>query len=76
MTIRYGHPKPLKTDLTAREVQVLQLTAEGLESTDTAKELGIAAGTVRKLRCMIFIKIGADNAAHAVAIAMRRGLIQ
>lgn len=63
-------------DLTPRERQILESAATGADCADTAKELGLATGTVKKLRYNAMCKLGADNTIQAVAMAMRRGLIQ
>lgn len=62
--------------LTAREIQVLQLAADGMECSHTAEKLGLSRHYVKRVRCLIFSKLGADNTPHAVALGIRQGIIQ
>jgi DNA-binding CsgD family transcriptional regulator len=61
--------------LTEREVQVLSLIATGSTRETAAAELGLAPATVRRHATRIFAVLGARNAAHAVAIAHRAGVL-
>lgn len=65
-----------ESDLTPRELEILQAAADGLRCVDTAKKLGVVRQTVRNSRKIIMDKLGADNTVQAVAMALRRGLIQ
>lgn len=61
--------------LSAREVQALQLAADGLMSKPAAKQMGITSSYVKYLWWNTAQKLGADNIRHAVAMGIRRGLI-
>lgn len=61
--------------LTAREVQVLELLAEGLPNKAIAARLGISDQTVKFHVSSISGKLGAANRTDAVRRAVRRGLI-
>ncbi len=61
--------------LTARELELLTLLAEGLTGAQIAEALVISTQTVRTHIKNLRGKLGAPTAASAVAIAMRRGLI-
>jgi len=61
--------------LTAREVQVLELLAEGLPNKAIAVRLGISDQTVKFHVSSISGKLGAANRTDAVRRAVRRGLI-
>jgi DNA-binding NarL/FixJ family response regulator len=61
--------------LTAREVQVLELLAEGLPNKAIAARLGISDQTVKFHVAAISGKLGAANRTEAVRLAVRRGLI-
>ncbi|WP_022930228.1 LuxR C-terminal-related transcriptional regulator [Patulibacter americanus] len=61
--------------LTARELEVLQLTARGLTTQQAAATLFISAATVKTHLAHIYAKLDASDAAAAVASAMRLGLI-
>jgi non-specific serine/threonine protein kinase len=62
--------------LSRRELEVLQLVAEGLSNKQIAHELIVAESTVRYHLTSIFNKLGVDSRAHAIAVAAQRGLIE
>jgi len=62
--------------LTAREVEVLQQIAGGNRNRDIAEKLFIAEETVKVHIKHIMEKLGATDRTQAVAIAVRRGIIQ
>ncbi|HZU65455.1 MAG TPA: LuxR family transcriptional regulator [Novosphingobium sp.] len=57
--------------LTARQRQVLDLTADGLTSQGIADQLGISARTVDIHRANLLRVLNARSIAHAVAIVLR-----
>jgi DNA-binding NarL/FixJ family response regulator len=61
--------------LTPREIQVLELLAEGLANKAIAARLGISDQTVKFHVASISGKLGAANRTDAVRRAVRRGLI-
>jgi DNA-binding NarL/FixJ family response regulator len=61
--------------LTQREIQVLELLAEGLANKAIALRLGISDQTVKFHVSSISGKLGARNRTDAVRRAVRRGLI-
>ena len=61
--------------LSAKESKVIALAAEGYGSKETATVMQTTVNYVKNLRASAFIKLGADNIAQAVAMAMRRKLI-
>jgi DNA-binding NarL/FixJ family response regulator len=61
--------------LTPREIQVLELLAEGLPNKAIAQRLGISDQTVKFHVSSISGKLGAKNRTDAVRRAVRRGLI-
>lgn len=61
--------------LTAREVDVLFLVAEGLSNQETADRLFISEGTVRTHLTRIFTKLNLRSRAEAVVTAYRSGLV-
>ncbi len=61
--------------LTDREVEILQRVAYGSTTRQVADDLGISAHTVKTHVDRIFEKLAANDRAQAVAIAVRRGLI-
>jgi DNA-binding NarL/FixJ family response regulator len=61
--------------LTRREIEVLELLAEGLPNKAIASRLGISDQTVKFHVSSIYGKLGAANRTAAVRRAVRRGLI-
>jgi DNA-binding NarL/FixJ family response regulator len=61
--------------LTPREIEVLELLAEGLSNKAIATELGVSDQTVKFHVASISGKLGAANRTDAVRLAVRRGLI-
>ncbi|AEV82178.1 transcriptional regulator [Actinoplanes sp. SE50] len=62
--------------LTAREDEVLQLMATGLDARAVARRLGISVHTCRGYQKSVLAKLGAHSQLEAVAIATRRGLVR
>lgn len=62
--------------LTAREVEVLQRVAGGNRNRDIAELLRISEETVKVHVKHIMDKLGAKDRTQAIAIAVRRGIIQ
>ena len=60
--------------LTAREVQVLRLVAQGLTNSEVAKALGLSEKTIAHHLTHIFNKTTSENRAAAVAFAIRHDL--
>ena len=61
--------------LTPREVEVLELLAEGLSNKAIAERLGISDQTVKFHVAAICGKLGAANRTDVVRRAIRRGLV-
>ena len=61
--------------LTPREMEVLQLIAEGRSNPEIAIRLGRAEGTMKIHVRNILEKLGASDRTEAVTIALRRGII-
>jgi DNA-binding NarL/FixJ family response regulator len=62
--------------LTARELDVLRLIRDGFRNKQIADQLSIAEGTVNFHIKNLVDKLGANDRAHALTIAFRRGLLQ
>lgn len=71
-------PPPPKSveSLTPRELQVLNLVAEGLPNKSIASQLAISEHTVKFHINAILGKMGASSRTQAVALATRMGLIR
>jgi DNA-binding NarL/FixJ family response regulator len=63
------------TPLSRRESQILQKVAYGATTKEVAHDLGISPHTVKTHLERIFEKLGANDRAQAVAIALRKGLV-
>ena len=62
--------------LTAREIQILQLVAEGMRNKELAGTLGISQQTVQGHIKNILAKLGVNDRTGAVTVALRRGIIR
>lgn len=62
-------------DLTARELDVLRLIRDGYRNKQIAERLSIAETTVNFHIKNLVDKLGANDRTHAVAIALRRGML-
>ncbi len=65
-----------KPSLTHRELDVLQLVAEGRSNKDIARRLAITEGTAKTHVKAILAKLDAISRTEAVAVAHKRGLIR
>lgn len=63
-------------ELSEREIEILQLIAEGCPPGEVARQLFIAPKTVSSHVQRIFVKLGVHTRAQAVAMAYAAGLIQ
>ena len=63
------------TRLSPREIEVLTLASHGRRTKQIATELGVAQDTVETLLRRASRKLDASSRTHAVAIAMRLGLL-
>ncbi len=61
--------------LTARETQVLQLTAQGLPNKQIALALGISEHTIKFHLSSLYAKLGVTSRTEAVRAGARRGLV-
>jgi DNA-binding NarL/FixJ family response regulator len=66
-----GRPTPLSK----REREILQKVADGATTRQVASDLGISPHTVKTHLERIFEKLGANDRAQAVAIAIRTGIV-
>jgi DNA-binding NarL/FixJ family response regulator len=71
---QYVEHRP-ETHLSRRELQILQMLAYGATTKEIAHQLGISPHTVKTHIERIFEKLGANDRAQAVAIALRKGLV-
>jgi two-component system, NarL family, invasion response regulator UvrY len=62
--------------LSARQREILQMLANGMQTDHVAKELGLSTETVRTHTKRILAKLDASTRTQAVAIGLRYGLIE
>jgi DNA-binding NarL/FixJ family response regulator len=72
---RAADAEPASETLTPREIEVLELLAEGMPNKAIAARLAISDQTVKFHVSSICGKLGAANRTEAVRRALRRGLI-
>ncbi|HGH7174222.1 TPA: response regulator [Bacillus wiedmannii] len=63
-------------ELTAREIEILQLVAKGLRYTTIASRLYLSNGTVRNYASTAYTKLGVRNKEEAVQKALEIGIIK
>jgi two-component system, NarL family, nitrate/nitrite response regulator NarL len=71
--LRSGDERPV---LTAREREILGMTADGYSAPEIAERLTLSPTTVRTHLQHLYDKLGVSDRAAAVAEAMRRGLLE
>lgn len=62
--------------LTAREMEVLQLLAEGLSNKEMARALGVAPRTINFHLDNVYSKLGVSSRTEAAIYALRRGWVR
>jgi DNA-binding NarL/FixJ family response regulator len=65
-----------REELTPRELDVLQLVADGKGNKEIAEHLSIGEASVKSHVANILSKLHANDRAHAVAISLKRGIIE
>ena len=73
---RFGLPRKQTAKLTSRELEVLQLIAEGKANKETAAELGIGMKTVEKHREHLMQKLDIHDTAGLTRYAISAGIIE
>jgi DNA-binding NarL/FixJ family response regulator len=73
MVRRASSPGPV---MTAREVEILRLLAEGLGNKEMARRLLVSEATVKSHLTHVYAKLGVDSRAGAVATAIEQRIIR
>jgi DNA-binding NarL/FixJ family response regulator len=63
------------SDLSSREMEVLQLLMSGKRNKDIAHQLGITEATVKSHVSAILMRLNVSDRTEAVVTALRRGLV-
>jgi DNA-binding NarL/FixJ family response regulator len=71
-----SHPRKAAAQLTSREMEVLQLIAEGKANKETAAELGVGIKTVEKHREHLMAKLDIHDTAGLTRYAIATGIIE
>ncbi|HEX4107633.1 MAG TPA: LuxR C-terminal-related transcriptional regulator [Solirubrobacteraceae bacterium] len=66
---------PVPAQLSEREQGVLRLVAAGMPTREVALELHYSERTVKKVLSDVVVKLGARSRSHAIASAVRQGII-
>jgi len=64
-----------QAEITERERDILVLVGDGYENDQIARRLHLSVNTVKTYIQRVLAKLGAHSRAHAVALAIRHGLI-
>jgi DNA-binding NarL/FixJ family response regulator len=67
--------RPAEPDLTAREMEVLRLLAQGLTNYQIARRLGLSARTVEAHLTHIYTKLNVGSRTEAALLAQQRGWV-
>ena len=73
---RVINPNQPGSDLTPRELEILQLMAEGLNNPEIAARLSVSRSTVKFHVSNILSKLGTSSRIRAIAMAIQHHLIQ
>jgi two-component system, NarL family, response regulator LiaR len=71
-----GEESDLGKDLTRRELEVLALLVKGFSNPDIAERLVVSRATVKVHVSSILSKLGVDNRAAAISLAIQRKLVK
>jgi two-component system, NarL family, response regulator len=69
-------PLTTRESLTRREIEILELIADGLSNKQIAIRLCVSTETVKSHVRSVLSKLDTNSRAHAVAIALRQGLLR
>jgi DNA-binding NarL/FixJ family response regulator len=75
LRVNSDHPAPVAPSLASRELQLLELIADGHSTREIAERMSYSERTIKKLITGLESRLGARSRPHIVAQAIRRGLI-
>ena len=67
--------RPLSTELSVREIEIVQLLCEGLSSKGIAKKLHLSPKTIENHRYNVYRKCSVDNVAGLMRYAIQNGIV-
>ena len=70
------HETGVADELSERELEILQLLAQGLTNAEIADRLFLTRGTVRNYVSAILAKLGVEDRTQAALIAVKHGLVE
>ena len=76
LVVQLVTPMPEIIPLSCREIEVLNLMAQGISNKEIGSGLGIGENTIKNHITSILYKLGADNRTHAVLLALRYNLVK
>jgi DNA-binding NarL/FixJ family response regulator len=62
-------------NLSAREIEVMKLVAQGMTNDEITSSLGISLNTVKRHLMEIFSKLGAGSRSEALVVSLRSGIL-
>jgi len=65
-----------RSQLKPRELEILELVAQGLSNHEIGRRLGVSEKTIKNQLTILFEKLDASDRTHAVMVAIERGLIE
>ena len=65
-----------QTQLSAREVEIIHLMADGKRNKEISEDLGVAEDTIKFHVKNVLCKLGVHDRAHAVTLAIKRGILR
>ena len=71
--LRAVHERPFLSD---RESEILKLVADGLTAPEIGRRIHLSTATIKTHLQHLYDKLGVSERAAAVAVAMRRGLVE
>ncbi|MNG34752.1 putative transcriptional regulatory protein NarL [compost metagenome] len=70
-----AHPVRARAQLSGKELQVLELLADGQSNKAVAMALGVSENTVKFHLKQVFRKLSVENRSAAISTALREGLL-
>ena len=69
-------PPPALEELTARELEILELIARGLSNAEIAEQLIVSNATIKTHVARVLVKLGLRDRVQAIVFAYETGVIR